>query len=284
MWGPSEFTATGTLQDYNREDVLPNLDLPVLFHTCKALQQCGVDEIIINCHHLGAQIVEAVASHPHIIASIESSELGTGGGLRHALPLLGDDPVLVINGDIYHTIDLPALCHHHQCSGADATLVLHDYPRFNKVSVAASGAIKAFHPLAYSDRVLAFTGIQIIHPSLLYEIPANIFYNVIDCYDQAIAAGKKIMGHFASGHFWADMGTPEDYLQLHGKLLTEARFAAGSPFFFGHDVRCDTDQFNDWVCVGSRATIGKDACLKRVIVWDGATVQPGAQLQDVIVT
>ncbi len=264
--------------------LFPILDIPVLMHTCKLLQESGVTEIIVNCHHLAEQIMAALAPHSHIICSMEDIELGTGGGLRQALSLFGEEPLLVVNGDIFHTIDLAPLFLQHQASGAAATLVVHDKPRFNKVSVAGDGSIIAFNPKPEAQQVLAFTGIQLVQPSLLATIPPRTFSNVISCYEQAIATGKLIDSHLATGHFWTDMGTPADYLNLHGQLLTSAKFAAPRPFFMAPEVNCASKDFHDWVSIGRGATIGKGARLSRVVVWDGAVVDAGAQLQDTIVT
>ncbi|MEN8140274.1 MAG: sugar phosphate nucleotidyltransferase [Thermodesulfobacteriota bacterium] len=264
--------------------LFPVLDRPVLFHACQALAEAGASEIIVNCYYLAEQIMAAVAPHPQIITSAEDMELGTGGGLRQAAHLFGDEPLLLVNGDIFHTIDLAALWHQHQKGGAAATLVLHDCPRFNKVSVASDDTIMAFTPQEDAQRTLAFTGIQVVDPGLLATIPPRTFFNMIDCYSQAIARGEQIAAQVVSGHFWTDMGTPADYLDLHGQLLTDPRFAPNSPIFKGAGVRCDAADLHDWVSIGSGATIGKGARLSRVVVWDGAKVPSGAVLTDTIVT
>lgn len=263
--------------------LFPILDTPLLIHTIKALQRLGIAEIIVNCHYLCGQIQDALAVYPAIKISIETIELGTGGGLRQALPLFGAEPLLVVNGDIFHDIDLSALCQRHLASGADATLVLHDYSRFNKILLDPEGLICGFEPTTPVPRMWAFTGIQVLNPTLLEVIPPQVFFNLIDCYQQAIDAGKTIASFIVHDHFWTDMGTVVDYLNLHEQLLTAKRFAAVTPFYVGENVSCPEVEFSDWVSIGSGATIGPGAHLSRVVVWDGATVAAGATLQDTIV-
>lgn len=72
----------------------------------------GFSEIIINVSHLGSSIkehVEEIFPEEKIYFSFEDSPLGTGGGILKALPLLGDEPFLVMNADIFHKIKLENL-------------------------------------------------------------------------------------------------------------------------------------------------------------------------------
>ena len=72
----------------------------------------GFSEIIINVSHLGSLIkehVEEIFPKEKIYFSFEDSPLGTGGGILKALPLLGDEPFLVMNADIFHKIKLEKL-------------------------------------------------------------------------------------------------------------------------------------------------------------------------------
>lgn len=264
--------------------LFPLLGKPLLLHTFATLRQAGVTEIIVNCHYLAEQIRELVAPLSDVQLSCEDIELGTGGGLRQAAHLFGDEPLLVVNGDIYHTINLPAVWQRHQQTGAAATLVLHDYPRFNKVSVDGAGQIISFAGQSPGPKLLAFTGIQVINPAILATIPAGVFFNMINCYEQLIGQGAPVLAFEAHGHFWTDMGTPTDYLHLHQKLLTDQRFKGDSSFVIADGVEVDQDQLHDWVVIGAGATIGADARLQRVVVWDGAVVPAGAQLQDAIIT
>ena len=65
------------------------------------------------------------------------------------------------------------------------------------------------------DRLLAFAGIHVIDPTVLEDIPASGFYDIIDLYQKIIASGIVINAIEVIGHLWTDIGTPQDYLDLH---------------------------------------------------------------------
>lgn len=257
--------------------------------TLARLRDAGFGSVVVNGHHLREQIAAALADEQKVIFQEEENILGTGGGLRRAMPHFGREPVLVTNGDIYHTIDLGQVYRRHQESGATVTLVLHDEPRFNKVAVDVDGMIVGFGPEVESFLPrLAFTGIHVLDPAVLSDIPADSFFDIIDCYREIIRGGGKIRAQIVEGHFWTDMGTPADYLALHGALLSG--HVAGvtvpqAPFYIDQGAMMGKDlALADWAAVGNKALIGDQVTLERVVVWDGAVVPSGSTLRDMIVT
>ena len=257
--------------------LFPVLDEPLICRTISRLRNHGVSQIIINAHHLRQQFVELLSDKKDIRLQLEDKILGTGGGLRQALDILGPEPVLVVNGDICHEINLAAVYAGHQQSGADVTLVLHDYPRYNNVSVQGE-KICSFGK--NGGRQLAFTGIHVLAPELLTIIPSNTFYNIIDCYRYWIAEGAFVRSQVID-NWWTDMGSPADYLTLHETLLRRMK----TSFYFGSEVKLGRNvEFSNWVCIGSGAKIGSRARLAGVVVWDGAEVAADADLTDTIVT
>lgn len=274
--------------------LLPVLDRPLLLRTIAGLRRAGCGSLLVNAFHLQEQIKAGLAGEPGVAVQLEEKELGTGGGLRRALPRFGSEPVLVVNGDIVHNIDYRRVYARHLAEDNDATLVLHDFPRFNNVLSDPGGNILAFGAGEEGRRLFAFTGLQVINPALLELIPPDLFYNSIDWYRQLIAAGYRVRALVVQDHFWADMGTPRDYLQLHAALLNgtaplyqDEIAAAGvkeSLLFFrgtgagkGRRVR-----FHDWVVLGHHAAVGDDVALSRCVVWDGVTVPAGTIAVDTI--
>lgn len=274
------------LQPYSLQrpkPLFPVLDRPLVLTIINRLQDAGFDRILVNCHYLKEQIVSQLADLDGVYVQEEPIELGTGGGMRMAQDFLGKDPVLVTNGDIFHTIDLAGLYESHRETGAVASLALHDCPRFNKVSLYNDQRILGFSG-EHGCRKFAFTGIHVLDPALLSVIPPARFYNIIDCYRHWIEKRSRINGLVVRDHFWTDMGTPEDYLNLHKVLLTEKIFGRESSFYIGEDATIAADcLLEDWVCVGSGATIGTGCRLKRVVVWDGANVPDGTDVADTII-
>lgn len=344
--------------------LFPVLNRPLLLRLIADLRRAGCRRLVVNAFHLREQMATALADQPELELQLEETELGTGGGLRLARPRFGPEPVLVVNGDLFHNIDGRQVMEHHRRAGNDATLVLHDFPRFNNVltgpaperaivafgvesdrqtagagSVTEHGAGVSGHgvppdaaaaarltgsgadPLSGAQR-LAFTGIQVIEPALLELIEPGRFYHSIDWYRELIARGYRVRALVVAGHFWADMGTPADYLQLHARLLTgsqrdllppdlvacgpvhlaEAPLPSGrlqaaapadrllqvapgdrSPFLTGANVRLGRGvEFADWVAVGDNAVLGAGVKLRRCVVWDGVVVPAGTMAADTI--
>ena len=262
--------------------LFPVLDRPLILRLIDQLKGAGFGPVLVNCHHLKEQVIDLLGRKDSVFLQDESTELGTGGGMRLAMDFFGKEPVLVTNGDIFHTIDLARVYKEHCLSGAAATLVLHDYPRFNKVGLGKNGTITGFE--GGEGRSYAFTGIHVLDPALLAAIPPGEFFNIIDCYRYHMDKGMTIRGHVVQDHFWSDMGTPEDYLDLHRVLLTEPSFKGESPFYFGEKLTMSNDcHYKSWVCLGSGVTIGRGCHLERVVVWDGAKISDGSQIKDTIV-
>ena len=277
--------------------LFPILNRELLPLTISRLKKAGGTEIVVNAHHLRQQIKQALQYETDIILQEEKKILGTGGGLRLALPHFGQDPVLVVNGDIYHSIDYRDIYRSHCEAKADVSLVLHDCPRFNDVVVDETFRITGFNRAENrcrkQEKILAFTGIHVINPAVLHIIPQGVTYCIIDCYRKLLEQGGSIRAHLTTNHFWTDMGTPADYLQLHADLLAHkvpvyeelVETAAGAPFvglqnaFIGKNVK-----LLDWVCIGEGARIEDGATLQGVIVWDDAVIPAGSIIKDTIVT
>jgi len=277
--------------------LFPILNRPLLHLTISRLQQAGFTEIIVNAHHLRGQIKKNLQKTPNIILQEEKKILGTGGGLRMALEHFGHNPLLVVNGDIYHTIDYRQIYQAHLAGKPDATLVLHDNPRFNDVAVDKEGRVAGFTKDGAQGskdlQILAFTGIHVINPGILKAIPNDTASCIIDCYRKLLQQGGTIRAYRAIGHFWTDMGTPADYLELHAGLLTRkvpvyeelAEAAAGGPFIGAESAHIAQEvRLLDWACIGKDVSIGAGATLQRSVVWDGAVVPAGSVFRDAIIT
>lgn len=268
--------------------LFPILNKPLLLLTITRLQNLGFDHIVVNCHHLRQQVVAALHGLKGVVVQEEEVILGTGGGLRRALCLMRDEPLLVCNGDIYHTVDLLDFYQRHCSSGKAVTLALHDLPRFNSVRVKDENIV-GFTSIVDST-CLAFTGLHVMDPAILSDIVDGQYSCIIDQYRKIIEKGVEITWYRTDGCFWTDMGTPEDYLALHQGLLTGAIPAweeiglTDRPFCVDPGAKFGTKiQMHDWVCLG-HADIGDGCCLQRVVVWDDVAVPGGSRLIQTILS
>jgi mannose-1-phosphate guanylyltransferase len=253
------------------------INRPLLHRLLDQLRGCGCSPILVNCHHLAAQIEAALAGWPEVLLQVEPEILGTGGSLRQALNRMDNDPILVMNGDLYHGIDLEKVYHQHLGSKNDVTLALHDYPRFNTVEVG-DGRVRSFTD-GKGER-LAFTGIHVVDPEVIEMIPERSFHHIIDLYQEL--AGQGRVGYCrVDGAPWRDIGTPADYLQLHAELLG----SEPTGWVIDPSARLGTDVvLEGWGCIGPDAVIGDGVRLCRAVVWEGAVVAAGSIRMDAIIT
>ncbi len=205
---------------------------PVLDIAIRRLINAGCRRVAVNTHHLHEKIAAFVASRNYpipVTIRYEPEILGTGGGIKNMADVLSDRPFMVINGDVVSDIDLGKVYRYHLAHPHPATLVLHDVDRFNTVLVNPDGFVRAFLNPARSGAerppgALAFTGIQVLDPSVLDYIPDSGFYSSIDAFRRMISDGKKIRALTLQGHYWQDIGTPDAYRQAAFDQMAPAAF------------------------------------------------------------
>ena len=206
--------------------LLPVAGQPLLVWNLLLLRQYGIQDVMINLHHLGQQIQEYVKDGStwglRVTYSQEPVILGTGGGLKQAEPFFEGQPFLVINGDTLVDLNISQLAEQHQAQDALATMVVREDPdaeRWGPLELDAThriwsinhrGGVTATKPPSLVTRM--FAGIHILHPSLLQEIPLGQESSIIDAYVRALDAEQPIYGFEISG-YWSDVGTSERYCQ-----------------------------------------------------------------------
>ena len=174
---------------------------------------------MINHAWLGPQIEAHLGDGARFGLSIrysaEGEPLETGGGIFRALPLLGDEPFLVVNGDVWTDFDFNRL--RRPLDGL-AHLVLVDnpihHPRgdFRLDQGRVSDAVEGEPSLTYS-------GIAVLHPRLFEGCQAGAF-KLAPLLRQAMAAGQVSGEHFAGR--WVDVGTHERLAEVERLLVAEA--------------------------------------------------------------
>ena len=98
------------LTDHTPKPLVPVGGKPLIVHHLEKIAQAGIREVVINLGHLGSKIPEALGNGNTWGLSIEYSDEGpdpleTGGGLTKALPLLGSETFLLVNGDVWCDLD-----------------------------------------------------------------------------------------------------------------------------------------------------------------------------------
>jgi len=181
-------------------------DVPLIVYHLRALAKAGHREVVINHAWLGQQIEDYLGDGAQFGLSItyspEGEPLETGGGILRALPLLGAEPFLVVNGDIW--TDYPFAALPRAISGL-AHLVLVDNPPHNpQGDFFLSG--RTVEEGAEGSPKLTYSGIAILHPQLFANCREGAF-KLAPLLRQAMTDGQVSGEHF-SGH-WIDVGTHE---------------------------------------------------------------------------
>lgn len=179
-----------------------------------ALVDFGIRNVVINLSWQGDRIREALADGAARGVSIRYSAegpepLGTGGGIEAALPLLGEDPFLVMNGDVWTDFPLRAL---KAPAGSLAHLVLVDNPEHHP---AGDFTLEAGGRLGAGAEKLTYSGLSILDPALFAGCAPGVFA-LKPLLDAALAAGR-LTGQ-RHGGVWRDIGTPERLAALDAEL------------------------------------------------------------------
>jgi NDP-sugar pyrophosphorylase family protein len=203
--------------------LLPIAGTPLIVWNVLLLKRHGIHDVVINLHHLGPMIEQALGNGSKyglkIYYSHEPVILGTGGGIKQAECHFSGEPMLVLNGDTLFELDLDALYACHQRRQAAATLVLRSDPdaaRWGLVEVDREDRIVRITGRGQTDvgatKPRMFVGIHILNPRLLRDVPKGRASSIIDAYVAAIQRGEAVAGYELMG-YWSDIGTPERYAQ-----------------------------------------------------------------------
>lgn len=177
--------------------------VPLIEYHLRALAAAGFSEVVINHAWLGQQIEEHLGDGSAfgltIRYSAEGEPLETGGGILRALPLLGSEPFLLINGDIWCEVDFAAL--KRPLSGL-AHLLLVDNPEHNpQGDFCLQGA-----QVCDARPGLTYSGVAVLDPALFAECRAGAF-KLAPLLRTAMQQGQVSGEHYAGR--WVDVGTHE---------------------------------------------------------------------------
>jgi len=263
--------------------LVPVVNKPVIDRIIQFLTTHGVEKIIINAHHHCGMIRDYLkGGNPFGIKveiKIEKDILGTGGGIKNTQDFWGNEPFIVINGDILTDIDLGDVYAFHLRRNNLVTMVLHDFPKYNKVRVDKEMNILSIGPGTDLKGTLAFTGIHVINPEVLSFIPDKKRYNIIDAYKRLIDLKKPIRAYIATGHRWIDIGTIADYLRANFYYLPSGNSAI--------DQKCYIDSaaiLKDWAVIGKGASIERGTFVQRSVLWNDVIIKEGIMVVDSVVT
>lgn len=198
---------------------------PLIEWSIASLAHAGFSRIVINHAYLGEKIVDCLGDGSRwgvdILYSAEQSALETAGGIAHAMPVLGDAPFVVVNGDIWTDYDFTALRCHGLDAGLLAHLVLVDNPPQHPAgdfSLWGESTDDSQHQRVCETGAqrLTFSGIGCYHPHLFAGVSRTSPAPLAPLLRQAMAR-HQVSGEYFTGQ-WHDIGTPERLYELHDRL------------------------------------------------------------------
>lgn len=216
------------LTDNTPKALIPIAGKPMLEHVILKLKAAGFDQIVINIHHLGDQIVDFLAVNQNFGLQIDISDerdylLDTGGGIKKAERFLqGDEPFLIHNVDIISNVDLLQLYNHHRETHSLATLLVSQrntsrYLLFNEENKLCgwrnheTGEVKSYYPYFDPNQYheYAFGGIHVISPEIFNWMEEwTGKFSIINFY-LSICARTTIQAYPAENLRLLDIGKPE---------------------------------------------------------------------------
>ena len=247
---------------------VPVVGVPIILRVLRWLVEQEVHSVVLNLHHLPHTITQVVGHGNdfglHVRYSWESTILGSAGGIRLALSILGKR-FFVINGDTLVNVNLRDLQRTHERTEADVTLAITDHPlnsRYGGVTVNQAGFARKFCSPGIPSQ--HFVGVQLTESSVFEGLPIGIPASTVGgLYDNLLSGGPgRIATHYVQGHFY-EVGTPADYL----KTSLEVAQREGHPS----------------LPTGKRNHIHPTANLTRTILWDDVAIGKHTRLTDCIV-
>lgn len=286
--------------------LFPVLGVPIVIWVLKALRAVHVTDVVVNLHHLPAQIVRTLGNGAdlgvHISYSDEPILLGTGGGLWAVRAFFqGEDAFFVHNADVWHAFDLTGVLEIHRREGANATLALVEDPSQPEAHVVevSKGRVHGIRgrPKAGDGGRAVFSGVSVHTPVLFEHLPEGEVSCLIENgVIPMLAAGLKIVAAPMTGRF-CDIGSTQRYLGLQWDLLDAGprpffehrgldapRCVEAGVWFSGEPIWRPGVTFLPPVLVCDEARIGEGCVVgPRAVVCPHAEIEGGSDVRDAIV-
>ena len=288
-------TRLAPLSSLCAKPAMPVMGLPVVAYLLRLLRRHGVDEVLLNLHHLPKTIERAVErfapSGLRVSYSREPALLGTGGGIRRAAGFLREsDPSLVLAGDMLLDADLSELIRRHRARADRVTLLLRRdarAPHFGTIGIDAHAAVRrigsrfelsGLSGLSGDTDEGLFMSARLLAARAFDSLPdRDDFQDLTDWFAPLIAEGADdIRGELLDRDAcsWEPVGTPREYLAANLSLpalsyasLAEVAALSGA-------------RREGSVVLGAGARVAEGARLERAVVWEDETVPASLQAAD----
>lgn len=193
--------------------------VPLLDHVLQNLEPLNLKRVVLNAWHLKEQVVQYAKDRKkkfsfEILVSEENELLGTGGGLKKALPLLGAGPLLMVNGDCLWKGQVERFVDASFSAKTEGAWWLTPFHGDHTAVGVNSGIIEQIGSLWTSGKASSekgvFTGISVFNQIYSEELPVSGCI-IRDYWIKRFQTGVKLGGEFRFLESWQDIGTPDRY-------------------------------------------------------------------------
>jgi len=268
------------MTDLLPKPLVPFLHRPLIAWTIEACRHAGIRRFAINTHHLPRAWDDfpALPAHADLDISLfhEPVLLETGGGLKNIRSWIGDQPLLIHNGDVFSTLPLGKLIEAHESGGFPVTLALRSEGIQKQIALDEAGTrvTDLRHALGVAPGTHVFTGIYCVNPDFLNLLPDNEVISVIPAFLELARQGRLGAIVLDEG-VWHDLGDREAYLKAHHHpglvpaVHPTARVADSA--VIEHSV------------IGPGCVVDRGALIRNSVLWPGSRIAADARLERCIV-
>jgi NDP-sugar pyrophosphorylase family protein len=293
--------------------IVPIFDRPFLRYQIDLLRQVPeIDEIILSLNYQPRRIEEVFGDGSdlgiHLRYVVEPTPLGTGGAIKFAAGEGRGEPIVVFNGDVFTSVDLPAVLALHRERNARATIVLTpvDNPTaYGLVETDDQGNVERFVEKPKPEEIRCDTinaGIYVLEPETLDRIPQNTSYSIERAYFPSLVAERETFLAYIYRGYWIDIGAPDKYRQAHrdimdGRFVAPPFSAAAGTALVSPEAKVEPGAIVEGPCfidagavikagarigpysvVGRHCHIGENARVNGAILWPNTWVDSEARL------
>ncbi len=273
--------------------LLPVLERPCIEYVLMALDEAGIDEIIIACGYRAHDLVEALGDQTpggtSISFAFEDEPAGTAGAVK-LLEYAIDGTFIVASGDVLADVDMRALIDHHDSKKAFATMALTTVDRpeeFGIVGLDEEGRIERFKEKPPAHQIFSHlinAGIYVLEKGVFQHIPEGQMFDFSkNLFPSMLEKGEALFGAQLTG-MWKDIGRPSDLLEANIEMASRKGSYQKAPNLFppvhiGDNVLLEEQAELSSSVIGSSITGGEGSRIESSLLMDGCRIGERCHLE-----
>ncbi|MEM3618539.1 MAG: NDP-sugar synthase [Candidatus Bathyarchaeia archaeon] len=284
--------------------LFPVLNKPLLEWTLESLSKSGIREAILAVNHQTAFHIKNSKFSKGKVKIVYSYDppkkpLGTGGAIKHAEELLKGDNFLVVNGDIFTSINYAEIIRKHEERDAVATIALctvKDPSRYGVAELADNGKIERFiekPPPGMFPSNLINAGIYVLSHEIFKYIQIGRKVSLErEVFPKLVEEGK-LFGYVFNG-LWTDIGKAEDYLEINKILLDSLRGRHENVIKGDGKIKepvfCDLSAtigegstIGPYAVLGKNVSVGRNAHIKNSVIFSSVSISDDSLINGAII-